>query len=78
METRSQLDVADPIAVMHSLYQRRGLSYTLAFEDAMRAWLTNNDSARYGRFPYSYDGLGVTEAEVAEMFADYSKQFGLG
>ena len=70
---------ADPVAAVRSIYAQRGWEVGGAFEARMRAWLADPENAvdRYGRYPYSYEQLGISLAEVEEMFAAYSKRFGL-
>jgi hypothetical protein len=45
----------------------------------LRAWLDDpeNQSDRYGRYPYSYEALGLDRHWVEELFQPYSKRFGL-
>jgi hypothetical protein len=70
---------ADPIGAVREIYARRGWKVSREFEARMRAWLDDpgNKVDRYGRYPYSYAELGISVEEVEEMFADYSKRFGL-
>lgn len=71
--------VADPIAAVGKVYDRAGLRLTAKHERCMRTWLTDpaNKIDRYGRYRYSHEPFGITEAWVRELFADYSKRFGL-
>ena len=32
---------------------------------------------RYGRYPYSYEAMGLSRDFIEDLFADYSKRFGL-
>lgn len=70
---------ADPVAVIRDVYARSGRTVTPDFEQRMRAWLDapENRIDRYGRYPYSYEALGLDPAWVEDQFADYSKRFGL-
>jgi hypothetical protein len=70
---------ADPIAAVKKIYERRGLSVSPEYERRLRAWLANpeNKADRYGRYPYSYEPFGLDKKWVQELFADYSKRFGL-
>ena len=70
---------ADPIGAVREIYARRGWDVSVEFEGRMQAWLDDPENRvdRYGRYPYSYEELGISLAEVEEMFADYSKRFGL-
>jgi Sulfotransferase family len=70
---------ADPIGVVRSVYERRGLGMTGSLESHLRKWLDDpeNQSDRYGRYPYSYEALGLDQAAIEELFASYSRRFGL-
>jgi hypothetical protein len=70
---------ADPIGIVRSVYQRRGLEMSQGFEDCLQSWLDTpeNHSDRYGRYPYSYEALGLSKAWVEDLFASYSRRFGL-
>jgi hypothetical protein len=70
---------ADPLGVIRSIYDRQGLEVSPEFETRVRAWLADPDNAvdRYGRYPYSYEQLGLEREWVEELFADYSQRFGL-
>ncbi len=71
--------VADPIAAVGKVYDHAGLHLTATYERRMRTWLSDpaNKIDRYGRYRYSHEPFGITEAWVRELFADYSKRFGL-
>ncbi|MCB2061312.1 MAG: sulfotransferase, partial [Novosphingobium sp.] len=70
---------ADPIGVIRQIYGQQGREVSTDFEDRVRAWLDAPENAvdRYGRYPYSYEALGLERAAIEELFADYSKRFGL-
>ena len=61
------------------MYERRGATFTPAYEQRLRAWLGDpeNKVDRYGRYPYSYEPFGLDEGWVKKLFADYSAHFGL-
>jgi hypothetical protein len=71
--------VADPLAVIRSIYARQDRELTPEFETRISAWLDapENKVDRYGRYPYSYEALGLEQGWVEELFADYSQRFGL-
>jgi hypothetical protein len=71
--------VADPIAAVAKVYEHAGLHLTATYERRMRTWLSDpaNKIDRYGRYHYSHEPFGITEAWVRELFAGYSKRFGL-
>ncbi len=70
---------ADPMAVVRKVYDRAGLEVTPQFSTNVQAWLAapENRVDRYGRYPYSYEPLGLSREWVEGLFADYSKRFGL-
>jgi hypothetical protein len=70
---------ADPIAVIRKIYGRRGLTVTAEFERRLGAWLVDpeNQIDRYGRYPYSCEAFGLERQWIQDLFADYSKRFGL-
>lgn len=70
---------ADPVGVVKSLYRKIDLDVGNEFELRMKAWLgaPENRVDRYGRYPYSYEQLGLDPAYVEDLFADYSNRFGL-
>jgi len=69
----------NPIATLKTVYDKFGLSFTAETEKHMHAWLDDpaHRPDRYGRYPYSLEPFGLKAAEVARMFSDYSKRFGL-
>ena len=70
---------ADPLGVVHKVYGWAGLEVTPAFAASVRAWLDapENRVDRYGRYPYSYEALGLSREWIEDLFADYSRRFGL-
>ena len=70
---------SDPIAAVKTIYGRRGLAVSPEYERRLQLWLSDpeNHSDRYGRFPYSYEAFGLDRKWIQELFADYSKRFGL-
>ena len=71
---------ADPLGVVRRVYERAGLEVTPQFAERVQAWLgaPENRVDRYGRYPYGYEALGLSRDWVEELFADYSRRFGLG
>jgi len=70
---------ADPLSVVKKVYAQRGETVSPAFERNVTAWLADPENAvdRYGRYPYSYEAFGLDRDWVEELFADYSRYFGL-
>ncbi|MBW8784687.1 MAG: sulfotransferase, partial [Novosphingobium sp.] len=70
---------ADPLAAVRKVYDYRGIDMSAEAEARVTAWLTDpeNASDRYGRYPYSYEAFGLDRAWIEDLFADYSRRFGL-
>jgi hypothetical protein len=70
---------ADPVGTVREVYRRGGMDCTAEFEARMRTWLDDpeNRADRYGRYPYSYAPFGLEAGWVRELFAGYSRRFGL-
>jgi hypothetical protein len=70
---------ADPLDAVRKVYARRGLKVGADFEARVRTWLADPENAadRYGRYPYSYEAFGLERAWIENLFAGYSKRFGL-
>jgi len=69
--------VADPVGTIRTFYEKSGVPFTLAAEAAMRAYLRDNKSDRYGRFQYSTDVIGEDLQALHAEFAPYRERFGL-
>jgi hypothetical protein len=69
--------VGDPVAAIGDIYTRHGLVVSDTFEHAMRTWMAENPSNRYGRFEYSVDALGVDLADLERRLAPYRERFGV-
>ena len=69
----------DPLATVQKVYDWAGLTMTGDFASRVRTWLADpeNQVDRYGRYPYSYEALGLDEAYIRDLFANYSKRFDL-
>jgi hypothetical protein len=69
----------DPMAAIRKIYRWLDLPVTGEFEGRVQAWLADPDNRvdRYGRYPYSYESVGLDRQWVEDLFADYSKRFGL-
>lgn len=74
---RYQEFIADPVAAIRELYDRIGLDYTAAFDTAMRVWLAENPSGRFGKFTYSADALGVDVDALCRCLDPYRERFGV-
>jgi hypothetical protein len=70
---------ADPMQCIRDIYGKLDLPVTDDFATRVGAWLEapENQVDRYGRYPYSYEALGLDREWVEDLFAGYSKRFGL-
>jgi hypothetical protein len=70
---------ADPLSVVHKIHARLGEDVSPEFEANLKAWLANPENAvdRYGRYAYNYEAFGLDRDWVEELFAGYSRYFGL-
>jgi hypothetical protein len=68
-----------PMAAIGKMYEWLGRPVTQNFSDRVAGWLADPDNRvdRYGRYPYSYEALGVDESWIAGLFSDYAQRFGL-
>ena len=66
--------LADPIAVVKSLYARFGYAYTPAHEEAMRGWLREHPQHKHGVHRYDLADYGLTGEQVDARFAAYARQ----
>ena len=69
--------VADPVGVIRGYYAACGLPFSAEFEAAMRAYLRDNKSDRYGKFTYSTDVIGEDIDALHAEFAAYRERFGV-
>jgi hypothetical protein len=69
--------VADPIGTLRGFYEKYDMPFGEDTEAAMRGYLANNKSDRYGKFRYSTDILNADIAALHDRFAPYRERFGL-
>lgn len=70
---------ADPLAAVRKVCAAHGSPVSPAFEARITGWLADPENAtdRFGRYPYSYEAFGLDRGWVEDLFADYSRRFGL-
>jgi len=70
---------SDPIGAVRKVCQAHGSALSSEHEQRARAWLDDPENAadRFGRYPYAYEPFGLDREWVEELFAPYSKRFGL-
>jgi len=72
----SYRDICDkPIDVIRSIYDFAGWSWTESGEQAMAGWEADNVQHKYGKRGYSLEECGLTEEEIRNRLAAYSKYF---
>src|SRR3990172_2206065 len=69
--------VADPVGTTRNFYRHGSVPFGADTEAAMRDYLRNNRSDRYGKFRYSTDIIGEDVAKLHAEFAPYRERFGL-
>jgi hypothetical protein len=69
--------VRDPVGTIRTFYEKYGIAFTAETEKAMRTYLADNRSDRYGKFVYSTDVLGEDLEALHREFAPYRERFGL-
>jgi hypothetical protein len=67
--------MADPIGVVHAIYAWEGSEYTREAEEAMRAYMADNQQGKFGRHAYSLEPFGLDAGELTERFAPYVERF---
>lgn len=70
---------ADPLGAVRKVYDAYGTPCPAEVAARAQAWLDDPENAadRFGRYPYSYEPFGLDRAWVEDLFAPYSKRFGL-
>jgi hypothetical protein len=69
--------VADPIGTIRQFYEKCDVLFDAATERAIRDYLANNKSDRYGKFRYSTDIIGADINALHKEFAPYRERFGI-
>ena len=69
--------VRDPVGVIRAFYAKYGVPFGADTEGAMRDYLANNRSDRYGKFVYGMDVIGEDIEALHREFAPYRERFGL-
>jgi Sulfotransferase family len=69
--------IGDPVGILHGFYEKYSVPFNPNTETAMRDYLQNNRSDRYGKFEYSTDVIGEDIEALHEEFAPYRQRFGL-
>ncbi|HZQ77916.1 MAG TPA: sulfotransferase [Acidimicrobiia bacterium] len=67
--------VADAMAVITEVFGRAGIPLDADGRARMEAYAAENPQFRLGRFEYSLERFGLTEADIAERFGAYRAAF---
>ncbi len=67
--------VADPMEVVHQIYDYFGDELTSETEAGMREWLSQHGSGRHFSHRYTAEEYGLTNAEIEQAFQGYMKDF---
>ncbi|MEH6592075.1 MAG: sulfotransferase [Halioglobus sp.] len=69
--------VADPWAVIDSIYAARGEPLSDEGRAAMVAWQQAHPKGKHGKHSYRLEDYGIERAEVEALFGDYAERYGL-
>ena len=69
--------VKKPVEILREFYEKYGVPFGPDTETAMRDYLDNNRSDRYGKFEYSTDIIGVDTEVLHREFEPYRSRFGI-
>lgn len=69
--------MADPVAVVKSIYAQCGDELDAAQESAMRNWMRDNPQAKHGGHSYSAEEFGLSERGIRDTFSEYCDFFGV-
>ena len=67
--------VRDAPAVIRKCYEAAGIALDADSTRAMQEWEASNRQHKHGEHRYALADFGITESEVAEVFAAYSARF---
>jgi hypothetical protein len=67
--------LADPMAVVHTIYDRLGIELTAVADDAMRKFLAENPKEKHGGHNYSFADTGLDVGALRERTRSYQEFF---
>lgn len=67
--------LADPMSVVHEIYERLGIELTGEAERSMRAFLAEHPQEKYGGHAYTFADTGLDAAELRERMRPYQEYF---
>ena len=67
--------LADPMAVVHTIYERLGIELTADAERAMHKFLAENPKEKHGGHSYSFVDTGLDPGALRERTRSYQEYF---
>jgi hypothetical protein len=67
--------LADPMKVVHEIYERLGIELTTEAERSMRTFLADHPQEKYGGHAYTFADTGLDAAELRERMRPYQEYF---
>jgi hypothetical protein len=65
----------DPLATLHTVYERFDLPFTSEAERSFTTWL-QNPAQHKSSVAFSLEDFGLTSDEVEQAFGDYRERYG--
>lgn len=66
---------ADPIAMVHRIYEKFEMDVTPEFEERMKAYLANNKQGKHGRHRYSNEEYAIDTEKLRTRYLDYFDKY---
>ncbi|HRI16502.1 MAG TPA: sulfotransferase [Verrucomicrobiota bacterium] len=67
--------IRDPLETVRRVYDHFGLTRSEAAAERLRSFIETNRKGRFGEHRYSLEQFGLTRADEAKRFAEYSNRF---
>ena len=77
VDVRYQELLRDPMAVVHSIYDRFGMTLSAGAKARMQRFLARHPKDRYGAHRYSLSTFGLDARDLRPRFKTYCERFGL-
>ncbi len=68
--------IADPIAVIESIYQHFDFDFSTVAREAMQHYLDRRPRDKHGRHQYTLEKFGLSREQHGPLFRDYCQHFG--
>lgn len=69
--------VADPWSAIERIYALRGTPLDEKGRAAMARWLAEHPRGKHGKHEYRLEDYGIARTDVAALFGDYARRYGL-